>query len=127
MQFNSLSAYNRKNIVLSAVILLLVLGNILLGIGYFLQFQETAKLQKQIKTQQTNTKVVNFLNLFIQKVLKSDKEVSFEDRLQLENAVRDINDPEILSTWEQFTNGTNEAQIQQGVKALLEALVKKIN
>lgn len=71
-------------------------------------------------------RVVNFLALFIQKVLKVDKEVSFEDRLTLENSVRGIDDPEILSKWEKFTQGSNESQIQQSVKDLLELLVNKI-
>jgi|SRR3989344_5187931 len=87
---------------------------------------ENIKLQQELAQQQTNAKVVNFLNLFIQKVLKSDTEVSFESRLGLETAIRDINDPELLAKWEAFTGGTNEDEIQKGVKDLLEALVKKI-
>ena len=117
---------SNKKIILAGVIVLFILGNIFFAVNYFLQKQETEKLQKEIATQQTNVKVLNFSKLFIQKVLKTDKPVSFEDRLQLENAVRNINDPEILSKWEQFTGGTNEAQIQQGVKDLLEALINKI-
>ena len=112
---------------LAIIILLLVLGNIFFAAEYFLQLRETQKIQVQVKNQQVNAKVLSFLNLFIQKVLKSDKEVSFEDRLKLENAIRDINDPKILASWEQFIGGTNEIQIQQGVKDLLEVLVSKIS
>ncbi len=121
------SKISKKKIILAIIILLFALGNTFFAVKYFLQIKETAKLQKEIKTQQINGKVINFLNLFIQKVLKTDKPVSFEDRLQLENAVRNINDPEILSKWERFTGGTNETEIQQGVKDLLEVLVKKIS
>ena len=124
-QYN-LQNTSKKNIIVAGVIAVLLLGNIIFGVNYFLQEKETADLQKQIETQKTNEKVVRFLDIFIQKVLKTDKEVSFEDRLKLENAIRDINDPELLAKWEAFTNGTNEAQIQQGVKDLLEAIVKKI-
>ena len=124
-QYN-LQNTSKKNIIVAGVIAVLLLGNIIFGVNYFLQAKETADLQKQIETQKTNEKVVRFLDIFIQKVLKTDKEVSFEDRLKLENAIRDINDPELLAKWEAFTNGTNEAQIQQGVKDLLEAIVKKI-
>ncbi len=118
---------NKKNIILTIIVVLLVFGNVFLGIKYFFQVQETEQLQKQLTTQQTNVKVANFLNLFVKKVLKTDKEVPFEDRLKLENSIRDINDPEVLAKWEQFTKGTNEAQIQQGVKDLLEVLVSKIS
>ena len=117
---------NKRNIILTILVLLIVLGGIFFAVKYFLQIKENTKLQKEITTQRTNGKVVSFLNLFIQKVLKTDKPVSFEDRLQLENAVRDINDSEILSKWEQFTGGVNETQIQKGVKDLLEVLAKKI-
>ena len=127
MQLNNLIQNNKRNIILAMVILLLISAGAFFAVKYFLQTRETVKLQQEIKTQKTNNKVVNFLNLFIQKVLKTDQPVSFEDRLQLENAVRDINDPEILSKWEEFTGGIDEAQIQQGVKDLLEVLVKKIS
>jgi len=117
---------NKKNLVVVIIVLLLLIGNIFFGIKYFLQIKETQKIQKELSTRRTNDKIVNFLNLFIEKVLKTDKEVSFDDRLKLENTIRDINDSEILSKWEKFTNGTNEAEIQQGVKDLLEILAQKI-
>ncbi len=126
MELYNLRNAIKKNITLAIIILLLVLGNIFFAVTYFLKAQEVAKLQKQVTTQQINAKTASFLNLFIQKVLKTDKEVAFEDRLKLENAIRDINDPELLQKWEEFTGGTNEVQIQQGVKDLLEALAKKL-
>lgn len=126
MQLTNLANLPRKTIAIAIIIAVLALGNIFFGVQYFLQTGQIYAAQKQAIAQQTNKKVVAFLNLFIQKVLKSDKEISFEDRLQLENAIRDINDPELLAKWDQFTGGTSEAQIQEGVKALLEALGKKI-
>lgn len=114
---------NKWILGLAAGIFLLL---VLLAGGYFLKAQEAKQLRAELQTQKTNGKVASFLDLFIQKVLKTDKEVSFEDRLQLENAVRDINDQEILAKWEQFTNGQTESQIQDGVKALLEVLARKI-
>jgi len=126
MEPNNPNSIHTKHIILMVVISLLVLGNVFFGINYYLQLKESQKLQDQLKSQQTNEKVVSFLNLFIEKVLKSNTEVSFEDRLKLENAIRDLNDPVLLQKWEQFTGGTNVDQIQQAVKDLLEALVKKI-
>ena len=70
---------------------------------------------------------MGFLQLFMEKVLKTDKEVSFEDRLKLENAVRDINDPVVLQKWEVFIGATTEAQIQAAVKDLLQVLIDRIS
>jgi hypothetical protein len=117
---------HKTHIILLVVIVLLVIGNIFFAIKYYLQVQKIETLQQQVKAQQTNAKVVNFLNLFIAKVLQSNTEVSFDDRLKLENAIRALNDPELLAKWEQFTGGQTVDQIQQSVKDLLAALVKKI-
>jgi DNA-directed RNA polymerase specialized sigma subunit len=126
MEFNNLTTVSKKSITLVAVIVFLVVSNIFFATQYFFRSTETVAAKKELKIQQTNKKVANFLNLFVIKVLKTDKEVSFEDRLVLENAIRDINDPDLLAKWEKFTNGTNESEIQQGVKDLLEALARKI-
>jgi len=117
---------NKKNIVLSGVIAVLLAAGIFFGVQNVMYAREAQKVRQELANQKTNAKIVSFLDLFIQKVLKTDKEISFEDRLKLENAIRDINDPEILAKWEQFTGGINEVQIQAGVKDLLEILVKKI-
>jgi hypothetical protein len=117
---------NKKKLVLILAALLLVLGNLFFGIEYFLQAKKIQSLEKEIEARQTNDRVVNFLNIFIENVLKTDKEVSFEDRLKLENAIRDIDDPEILARWEKFTSASYENDIQNGVKDLLQVPVKKI-
>ena len=126
METNKTSHPRRRKLLETIVLILLVFGNIFFGINYYLQLQEVKKINQQLQAEQTNAKVVNFLNLFVEKVLKTDQPVSFDDRLKLENAVRDINDPNILAKWEQFTGGQTVDQIQAAVKDLLEALVRKI-
>lgn len=118
---------SKKNIILTIVILLLAFGNIALLIEYFDQLDRNQQLRQELKARQANGKIINFLNIFIEKVLKTDREVSFEDRLKLENAIRDLNDPEVLSQWEKFTSGKDEEEIQREVKNLLELLINKIS
>jgi len=115
-----------KKIILTAIALIVAFGVISLSVGYFLQAQKIQRLQKELNVRQTNAKLVSFLDTFIKKVLKAQGEVSFEDRLKLENAVRDLNDKELLSLWESFTQAATAEQIQQNVKNLLEGLVNKI-
>lgn len=116
-----------KRTILIAVIGILLAGNVFLGVGYFLQNQEAQKMQTELASQKLNTGVIRFLDLFIVKVLKSNTEVSFEDRLKLENAVRDLKDKDILAKWEGFTGATTQDQVQQGVKDLMQLLVEKIS
>jgi len=93
---------------------------------YKLQSQINFLKEKQSSVAQPiNRKTLEFLDLFVKKVLKADKEIDFETRLLLENKVRELNDKEILDTWNKFVNSKNEAEAQNNVKDLLEILIEK--
>ncbi len=106
-----------------------VLALVLSGL-FFVQYQKVSSELAQVKTQLTgraqDTKVVAFLNLFIDKVLKAKSEIDFETRLQLENAVRELNNPEILAQWRKFVESPNESQAQLEVKDLLALLARQL-
>jgi len=128
MSFNFRELFLRhKQLISYLVIIFLLFGIISLGIQcYFLKSQEKICEQRE-KTQNGNAKIINFLNLFIEKVLQSKTDISFEDRLKLENTVRDLNDSEILSLWETFTEAKTADEVQAYCKDLLQALVRKLN
>ena len=73
-----------------------------------------------------NEKALLFLRLFVEKVLEAEREVSFEDRLQLETQVRELKDPEVTSAWNSFAKAKTESQAQTAVKTLLKLLTDKI-
>ncbi len=118
---------DRKKIIIIVIILLLLAGNIAFGIGYFSEKLEIQKMQEELNKQRLNVKIINFSSIFIEKVLKAKTEVSFEDRLKLENSVRDLEDPAILNLWEKFIESKTQDEAQEAVKNLLDALVKKIS
>jgi hypothetical protein len=108
------------------IILILVTCAVFFGVKYFLAQRELIETKNVLETQNINGKVLEFTKLFIEKVLKAENEIDFETRLNLENAVRDLNDENILSQWQKFTESKTEADAQQEVKNLLEILVSKI-
>ncbi|OGZ78312.1 MAG: hypothetical protein A2358_00920 [Candidatus Staskawiczbacteria bacterium RIFOXYB1_FULL_37_44] len=118
---------DRKKAVIIVIIFILLAVSLVFGAGYFFEKSENKKMQSELGKQQLNVKVINFSNLFIEKVLKAKTEVSFEDRLKLENDVRALNDSVILGLWEKFTESSTQDQAQESVKNLLDALVKKIS
>ena len=75
---------------------------------------------------QTNEKVIEFTKIFIEKVLKGKGEVSFEDRIKLENAVRDIGDEGILKQWQEFIDSESSEQAQEECKDLISILIGRI-
>lgn len=116
---------NKK--ILALFILVLLAGNIFFGFGYFIMQKKVIKLQNEVRILQFNLKIVNFLKMFISIVLENKNEVSFDDRLKLENAVRDLQDKTILSQWDKFIGSHTESQAQQEVTNLIKILVNKIS
>jgi len=115
-----------KSKIVFILILVLLAGNLFLGIKYFSAVKELRQTQSAFETQKTNDKILEFTKLFIEKVLKTETEVDFEMRLILENAVRNLGDGEIVSQWQKFTESKTEDEAQESVKNLLETLVNKI-
>ena len=113
-------------IILIIIILILLASNIFLGLKYSAAQKELQEKVKILETKKFNEKVLDFANLFISKVLKAESEVDFETRLQLETAVRDLNDQEILDQWDKFVGSKTEIEAQKEVKNLLELLISKI-
>ena len=117
---------NSEKILTVAVIILMLISVYSLT-QYFLARADLKEANKIIKAQQINTKIVVFTQLFIDKVLSGQTEVSFEDRLQLENAVRDLNNQEIFDQWQKFVKGGISEEGQQNLSKLLKLLVSKIS
>ena len=117
---------NKKRIFIIIVIGVLVISNVFFALNYFSVSKELETTKATESKTELNTKVINFTSLFIKKVLQANIEVDFETRLSLENAVRDLKDPEIMSEWQKFTASSTEAEAQNSVKRLLGILINKI-
>ncbi len=115
-----------KKAILGLIILILLLTAFFFVSKYFSLQKELKETKTLLEAQKINEKTLEFAKFFTEKVLKAEKEVDFETRLKLENAVRNLNDEEILSQWQKFTESQTEIEAQNNVKDLLEMLVNKI-
>jgi hypothetical protein len=115
-----------KNKIVTAVIAILLVGNVFFAWKFYSANQELAAEKKIADSQKKNVGVSEFSKMFVADVLKAQGEVSFDTRLKLENAVRQLNDQEILDQWNKFVKSPNETDAQNEVKNLLEILVNKI-
>lgn len=118
--------FNKTKFIYFVLVLILIAGN-----SYFLA--KNVSLEAQLKqanlsleSRKSSEQISAFARLFVQKVLKSDKEVDFESRLELENAVRGLDDAEMLDGWNKLVNSKDEKEAQAAVKGLLEMIVNKI-
>ena len=117
---------NLARIFLIIVVLVLLVGNIFFWLRYSATQKELLKTTQALETQKINEKILDFTELFIDKVLKAEWEIDFETRLNLENAVRNLGNEEILNQWQKFTGSKTEVDAQMEVKNLLEILINKI-
>lgn len=116
----------RKGVVSFLVIVILLAAVVtLIGQNYIAK-QSLKTAEDTVKTCRYNERILSFTKLFVTKVLKTEGDVSFEDRLKLENAVRDIDDKAIFDQWQEFVDSESQIQAQIAVKNLLELLITKI-
>ncbi len=108
------------------IIVILVIISIFFGVMYVFSLVKLKNDENIITSQQANTKVLAFAELFLNKVLKGGKTVSFDDRLQLENSVRALNDKDIFDSWTKFTNAKDQNEVQQDFYNLFGLLLGKI-
>jgi len=116
----------KAKIVIIILITVLVAGNVCFVTLFFMNRADLQKYKEEVVVQKTNDNVLSFADLFIDKVLLGQGSVNFEDRLSLENAVRDIKDKEIFSNWEMFTKSQNDRESQTAVGNLLKLLFAKV-
>jgi hypothetical protein len=115
-----------RNKLVTVVIIMLLAGNVFFTWRWQRANQGLIEAKKIAESQKKNAGVSEFAKMFVANVLKSEGEVDFDMRLKLENAVRSLNDKEILEQWNRFVKSGNEADAQKEVKNLLELLVNKI-
>ena len=116
-----------KDKTIYLIIILLLLANVIFIGQYFASLERVKIAKNLLLTYQRNEKVLNFAKMFVSKILEAGGEVSFEDRLALENAVRDINSKPIFDQWQKFVNAKNEIEAQIELKNLLELLINKVS
>ncbi|MDP3057374.1 MAG: hypothetical protein Q8N37_02530 [bacterium] len=116
---------NNQKFACLMVFILLLAGNIYFAIKYFSQQKELNQAKSSLEAVQSNKKYLDFNKMFIDKILKANGTVDIETRLELENAVRNLGDAEILAQWKKFIDSPGEKDSQEAVKNLLGMLAEK--
>jgi hypothetical protein len=116
-----------KNIkILNTLVVILLISTLFfawLSVSYNSKIQ---RLENERAVQTSNNKIMSFTKLFMSKVLNGSSEVSFEDRLQLENSAKELGDSEILNSWQDFTKSKTSADVEKNFYNLLQLLLNKI-
>ncbi|MCX6717886.1 MAG: hypothetical protein NTU76_04425 [Candidatus Taylorbacteria bacterium] len=117
---------DKTKIVTNILLVVLVAGNIFFSI----QYTENLKQQQMQKEDSigTNIQVSRFLKLFVDVVLNTEvgKTISYDNRVKLENDVREIKDADIIKSWDKFVESADAKTAQKNAASLMKMLTNKL-
>lgn len=108
------------------IIILFVIIAFLFASNFNLKTQLVSAGGVTLEDASKKTRIVSFTSLFIDLVLMSNEEISFNNRLELENRVREIDDQEIFEKWQEFTSTEDPESAQRAVVEFLGILIDKL-
>ena len=119
VQFQS-GVLEKTRFVSNLLMLVLLAGNLFFSIQYIYSIKDQqAPVVDKGAQEVIHIKNSNFLKLFINKVVRSSGTVSYEDRVQLENDVRQIHNPELTAQWELFVGNKDPKKAEQAATDLM--------
>lgn len=124
VQFQS-GVMEKTRLVSNILLIVLLAGNLYFSVQYVqnLKNEQVPVVDKGAQEVQ-QIKNANFLKLFIEKVVKSSGTVTYEDRVQLENDVRQIHNPALTAQWELFVDNKDPKKAEQAATDLMLILVE---
>ena len=119
VQFQS-GVMEKTRLVSNLLLLILLAGNLFFSIQYIYSIKaDQVPVVDKGAQEVLQIKNSNFLKLFINKVVKANGTVSYEDRVQLENDVRQIHNPALTTQWELFVGSKDPAKAEQAATDLM--------
>ena len=122
MQIQS-GVLERTRLISNVLMLLLLAGNLYFSAQYIYNLRnEKVATVDQGALEVIHVKNANFLKLFIDKVIKSNGVVSYEDRVQLENDIRQIHNPKLTEQWKLFVSSKDPKKAEVAASDLMAML-----
>ncbi len=117
----------KKITALYIAIVLIFIASLVCNVYFYSEYRSAKKRYDDFsKIKEFNEKVIFFNKIFVEKVLIKSEQVSYEDRIKLENAVIATEDDELINQWHSFLNSKTEAEAQEQTKRLLFLFATKI-
>jgi hypothetical protein len=126
MNFQS-GILDRTRLVSNVLMLVLVAGNIFFSIQYTESVkQQESQASAAVDKDAVRIQVARFLKYFIDTVLNTQGTISFDDRVKLENDIRQIHDSSLTTQWTEFVNSKDSKIAQANAVKLMSMLTNKM-
>jgi len=118
---------DKSRIVSNLLMLILVAGNIFFSIQYTEGIKQQADLAAAtIDTSASRIQAARFMKEFVDIVLNTTGAISLDDRVKLENDLRQIGDSNITKQWNDFVNSKDAKTAQAGAVKLMSMVTNKM-
>ncbi|MEI6305123.1 MAG: hypothetical protein WCP09_03880 [Candidatus Taylorbacteria bacterium] len=119
MNFQS-GVLDKTRLVSNLLMLLLVAGNIFFSIQYTEGIKQKVTEDSMVAAKNAvRNQAATFMKEFVDIVINPEGTISMDDRVKLENDVRQIHDPAILKQWTAFLNSKDAAAGQTNAIRLM--------
>lgn len=109
------------------LMVVLLATNIFFSIQYVDNIkQQSADQQKQEEDATTRIQISRFLKFFIDTVLNTSGTISLENRVKLENDIRQIHDADLIKSWDNFVASKDGKEAQLNAVKLMSMLSSKM-
>ena len=121
------SGLDKTRLLSNILMLTLVAGNIFFSV----QYMQGIKMQSDQETQQQDKateriQTARFMKLFIDTVLNTKDVISFENRVKLENDIRQLGDKSLTTQWDSFVSSKDPKSAQGEAVKLMSMLGSKM-
>ena len=118
---------DRARLVSNILMFILLIGNIYFSIQYIenTKFLEAQKAQAEADST-SRFQISKFLKFFIDTVINTQGTISYENRVKLENDIRQIHDPILTTQWETFVASKDSKKAQANAARLMSMLSSKL-
>jgi hypothetical protein len=118
---------DKTRLVSNILMIILVAGNIFFSIQYMDGIKQQANRDSQEEAKSTERlQTARFLKLFIDTVLNTKETISFENRVKLENDIRQLGDKSLTTQWDAFVASKDTKIAQEAAVKLMSMLGSKM-
>jgi len=117
----------KTKILSNILLIILVSGNIFFSIQYVENIKRQASVDvKEESASIERLKTARFLKFFIDTVLNTQQAISYDDRVRLENDIRQLGDKNLTAEWNKFVNSKDTKLTQEAAVTLMAMLTSKM-
>lgn len=111
--------FDKKRLVINILLILLVALNVFFSIQYNQNLKKKDEAQiAQAQKIEYRLQTAQFMKLFIDKVLSTNGEISYDDRKKLEDDIRSLGDENLIKQWEVFSTSSGTSTQPSVIKLM---------